>query len=519
MAEKRHVPRDSSGYPHIAWANRFFVFLLWGLFLFSLCLAHWHSTWTAACLIGLPAALLPSILVWIAPQRLLTRMTVGVALMVFCGLNINQGHGMIELHFGIFVLLALLLCYEDWLVIAGAAVVIAVHHLLFNYLQAAGHRMVCMPAPSWSLTIVHAVYVVVESCCLFYLAVLLRQKTDATAASQASLQSHLDTINEVILQAKIGIERLAGMSGTLADSSGQMASGAQEQAASLEETSASLEEISATMRQSTEHAQDASRLALTSGEAATNGSLIVADAVTAMGEISSASLKISEIISTIDEIAFQTNLLAVNAAIEAARAGEEGRGFAVVAAEVRSLALRTGAAAKEIKQLIQDSQRKVIRGRELVDRSGQTLAGIVTSVVSLGEIFGQIVRASEEQSTGIEQINLAMGQIDQVTQAGSSKTEEVAATAQMLAEQSSQLMILISSLGQSDGADPIAKQSLPLTPRKNLSKVVRHKNTRQGKPLRGPETLKKILPTPLDDFFGEDPVVSERLVNTSISSK
>ena len=473
MTETTQVAEDHPVPLHIARANKFLFLVLWSLFIFGLCLSPWHNTWRSAFLIGLPAALLPSILIWLAPQRLLTHISVGTSFMVFCGLNINQAHGMIEVHFGIFVLLALLLCYENWRVIAGAALVIAVHHLLFTYLQSTGHNMSCMPAPSWNLTIVHAVYVVVESASLCYLAVLLHQKTENTAKSQSSLESHLDGVNGVIVQAKIGIERLATMSRKLADSSSHMASGAQEQAASLEETSASLEEISATMRQSTDHAQDASILAQTSGEAANKGSLIVADAVTAMSEISSASLKISDIISTINEIAFQTNLLAVNAAVEAARAGEEGRGFAVVAAEVRSLALRTAAAAKEIKQLIQDSQRKVIRGRELVDRSGQTLAGVVTSVLSLGDIFNQIVRASEEQSSGIEQINLAMGQIDQVTQASSAKTDEVASTAQMLADQSSQLMDLISSLEQSDSSSQPGKPSSPDVSQKTKDRVSR----------------------------------------------
>ena len=162
-----------------------------------------------------------------------------------------------------------------------------------------------------------------------------------------------------------------------------------------------------------------------------------------MTEINTASAKISDIISTINEIAFQTNLLAVNAAVEAARAGEEGRGFAVVATEVRSLAQRSAEAAKEIKGLIQDSLEKVEKGSELVNRSGATLQGIVGSVKRVTDIVGEIAAASSEQSTGIEQVNTAITQMDHVTQSNSAQTEQLASTAQSFAGQSARLMQLV----------------------------------------------------------------------------
>jgi methyl-accepting chemotaxis protein len=188
-----------------------------------------------------------------------------------------------------------------------------------------------------------------------------------------------------------------------------------------------------------------------------------------MDEINESSARIHDIISTIDEIAFQTNLLAVNAAVEAARAGDEGRGFAVVASEVRSLALRSAGAAKEIKVLIQDSLRKVEKGTALVNKSGETLRGIVGSVKRVTEIVGEIAVASGQQSSGIEQVNTAMTQMDQVTQANSAQTEELSGTAQSLAEQSGRLLELISAfhLGNAEnGAQPTPHQAATTQPKK-----------------------------------------------------
>ena len=181
------------------------------------------------------------------------------------------------------------------------------------------------------------------------------------------------------------------------------------------------------------------------GERRPAARLVQRKAITAMAEINVASARISDIISTIDEIAFQTNLLAVNAAVEAARAGDEGRGFAVVASEVRSLAQRSAVAAKEIKGLIQDSLRKVEAGSSLVSRSGETLQGIVGSVKRVTDIVGEMAASSGEQSTGVQQVNSAVTQMDQVTQSNAAQTEELSATAQALSEQSVQLLQLVST--------------------------------------------------------------------------
>jgi len=268
---------------------------------------------------------------------------------------------------------------------------------------------------------------------------------DEVGRMAAALNRAVERLNTTLQEVADSAANASSSSQQLAAASEAIASGAQEQAASLEETSASLEEITAAVRQSADNAQQASQLAAGSKDSALQGEDVVKNAITAMSEINAASAKISDIISTIDEIAFQTNLLAVNAAVEAARAGDEGRGFAVVASEVRSLAQRSALAAKEIKGLIQDSLRKVEAGSALVNRSGETLKGIVGSVKRVTDIVGEIAASSSEQSTGIEQVNTAMTQMDQVTQSNSAQTEELSATAESLSEQAAHLLELVST--------------------------------------------------------------------------
>lgn len=270
------------------------------------------------------------------------------------------------------------------------------------------------------------------------------QSRDELGMMGAALNEAVESMRRALSEVGDASSNLNAVSQELASASGTMAEGAQKQAASLEQTSASLEEITATVRQNADSAKQASQLASASRQVAEKGGDAVVAAVSAMSEINAASSKIADIIGTIDEIAFQTNLLAVNAAVEAARAGEQGRGFAVVASEVRNLAQRSAGAAKEIKSLISDSLRKIENGSELVNRSGNTLQEIVASVKRVSDIVGEIAVASNEQSVGIEQVNKAMMQMDQVTQGNSAQTEELSATAEALSEQAKHLQQLVS---------------------------------------------------------------------------
>ena len=249
----------------------------------------------------------------------------------------------------------------------------------------------------------------------------------------------VEKLHDVFLGVRDAAAHLTSASQQLAAGSGQLSSGAQQQASSLEETAASLEEMTATVKRNADNARQANQMTVGTKAVAERGGQVVEQAVAAMGAITAASKQVAEISATIDEIAFQTNLLALNAAVEAARAGEQGRGFAVVASEVRALAQRSAAASKEIKALITSSVTRVEDGAKLVNQSGQSLAGIVADVKKVADLVAEISAASQEQATGIEQVNKAVTQMDTVTQQNAAQTEELSATAQTLAAQAEDL--------------------------------------------------------------------------------
>jgi methyl-accepting chemotaxis protein len=251
-----------------------------------------------------------------------------------------------------------------------------------------------------------------------------------------SANTTAERLSQTVSDIKSAAAEVANAAAEISTSTTDLSQRTEEQAAGLEETSASMEEISATVKKNAENAQEANHLTANTRDVADRGGQVVANAVEAMSRIEESSRKIADIIGVIDEIARQTNLLALNAAVEAARAGDAGRGFAVVASEVRSLAQRSSQAAKDIKDLITSSSTQVQEGVDLVNQAGKSLAEIVESIKNVAGIVADIANASAEQATGIDQVNKALTQMDEVTQQNSALVEENAATAKTLESQS-----------------------------------------------------------------------------------
>ncbi|MBI5918281.1 MAG: MCP four helix bundle domain-containing protein [Nitrosomonadales bacterium] len=278
-------------------------------------------------------------------------------------------------------------------------------------------------------------------------------------------------LTEMISQIKESADTITTAAKEIAMGNTDLSQRTEQQASSLEQTASSMEEITATVKQNADNARQANQLAAGASHVAICAGEVVGQVVHTMSSIRESSRRVADIISVIDGIAFQTNILALNAAVEAARAGEQGRGFAVVATEVRSLAQRSAAAAKEIKELIGNSESQVQVGTELVDRAGKTMAEVVISVKRVTDIMAEISAASIEQSTGIEQVNLAINQMDDVTQQNAALVEEAAAAAESMEEQAQQLSELMGKFKLS-GAPAVARASVRKLPpaRPSLSK-------------------------------------------------
>ena len=266
---------------------------------------------------------------------------------------------------------------------------------------------------------------------------------DETAQLLTALKQMNDSLVGIVGDVRASTNTIATASSQIASGNMDLSARTERQASALEQTASSMEELTATVRQSADSARAASAVAVSASAVALKGGTVVAEVVKTMGTINASSRKIADIIGVIDSIAFQTNILALNAAVEAARAGEQGRGFAVVASEVRNLAHRSAAAAKEIKVLIDDSVEQVDAGARLVDEAGITMQEIVVNISRVADMMGEISHASAEQTAGIEQVNQAIMEMDDVTQQNAALVEQAAAAAQSMNEQAGNLSQIV----------------------------------------------------------------------------
>jgi methyl-accepting chemotaxis protein len=373
---------------------------------------------------------------------LASRLTIAFVQVALIAVHIQLARGAIELHFGVFVTLALLMVYRDWRIVVFAAGLFAVHHIVFDRLQAAGLGFYCTTQPDFARVLLHAVYVVVQTGVEIVLCVRMqRMATEAQELSRLvaamnrsdgigldmdavpvrmdqprALSETVGRIRHAVGEVREAAFSMENTAANVADDSERLRQRTGRVTESLEETAASLEQIAATARQSRDAARAASSVAVQATEEATRGGSIMGDMVTTMRDISEGSNRIGDIVGMIDSIAFQTNILALNAAVEAARAGEQGRGFAVVATEVRSLSQRSAQAAREIKTLIETSAARVDTGSRLVSTAGEAMSRIVTSVDRAAALMEQVSSAADEQQLGIDHVNQAVAQIESMTQ-------------------------------------------------------------------------------------------------------
>jgi len=312
------------------------------------------------------------------------------------------------------------------------------------------------------------------------------------AMLQTDINETVGKIAEIVTDINESTTSIGTAASEISEGNVDLSQRTEQQASSLEETASSMEELTSTVRQNSDNARQANQLASSSREQAEKGGSVIKEAINAMSAISASSKKVTDIIGVIDEIAFQTNLLALNAAVEAARAGEQGRGFAVVASEVRNLAQRSASAAKEIKELINDSGEKVKEGSMLVDESGQTLEDIVASSKKVGDIISEIAAAGAEQTQGIEQVNKAVTQMDEMTQQNAALVEQAAAASESLDDQAKSMQQMMSFFDVGDEAVVLVAE----IPKRRAAPAAKAPAKKAAKPKATP---KSAAPTSSDD--------------------
>jgi methyl-accepting chemotaxis protein len=434
-------------------------------------------TWVTA-LIWTVLLSLPGLIGYVVVRgTLASRLLLAFSLSALVALHIHTSMGMIEFHFGVFVTLALLLVYLDWRPIVFGAGLFAVHHVVFDRLQAMGFGLYCLSEANFGVILLHAFYVVVQTAMQVFLVLglsrsvrdnaevaLLAQglrqgdrialQTQWTVAAPVAraLQDNLGLISSAVSMVRSAATHVQGVTAEIASGNRDLSQRTEQTASSLEQTAASMVELTSGIRHTAEAAQQARQLVAHAADMAHQGGEVVDHVTQTMGQIHQSSERIRDIIGVIDGIAFQTNILALNASVEAARAGEQGRGFAVVASEVRTLAQRSAQAAKEIKELINASVGRVQEGNEQARRAAQTMRGIVEGVQRVHDLIAEISAASREQSEGMAQVNTAVSHLDNVTQQNAALVEQSTAAAEQLREQADRLVQAVSVFVESGGA-------------------------------------------------------------------
>ncbi len=478
-----------------AQSDRLMLGLLWGLFIYSLALANWYGTWTEAFVIGLPAALVPTGLYFLVKGTQITRSAVAASFMIFSALTIHQGHGMVELHFVIFVLLAFLLQYKDWIPVIVGTLIIAVHHLGFNFLQEWGFGVYIFPTRTGiDLVIIHAAFVVFEAAVLVYLNVKGGKELKASIEIQ-QIGSHLAVkdgiidlsyrqdnpssqfahdFNDFMQHTHKTLIEVFGASTQISSSTDEMNDitnrnrvSTNDQLGQIDQVATAINQMTATVQEVAQNTSAAANAAINADDEATKGQDIVNQMMSSISTLESKVTNASQVVSDLEKdsqnigtvldviksIAEQTNLLALNAAIEAARAGEQGRGFAVVADEVRTLASRTQQSTSEIEEMItrlqsgsQNAVQAMEEGRQQTEKTveqtsevSQSLNGIVQAVGVIKNMNQQVATAGEQQNSVANEISQSISHISMGAQSSSEAADITANASSLLANLGQQL--------------------------------------------------------------------------------